>query len=445
MLIDLSIIANLLAAAIAVRKCRTWLNPFTCVMLCFATSGVILSQELLVPSWNWTSDILPETELFIFLMSGSLLVVTLFVRSNPWTLHDAAPFSTLVMRTTILLSFAETVIHLILLLVRNGGALPLTLLSNSFAQGRGATYDEFLIPFLTPLTWGACRLMAVLLCMDLLLRRETLLTHVSRYPVEYALTMLAHIATLGAAMRNVVIWPVAIFILGLARKQVLSPRHKFAIAIVAVVTTLAFVIIGNFRVGGSFILDSPFSRLMSIQIKNPLAETVMAWITCYAGTVYPNLNAMIAAPPDPGHGIMLLRQIVPDSLLQLFITPPPTGIEYLSSEDLLPYFGLTFRTIFTDLYADFGYWGSLLAGTGIYAGSIWAFNRSSTNPVWLAVYLCVVPGILMFPLMNFYLGVSALTPVIILPFLLRYGRARHAKLPLKAPPQALPVPSQAPA
>lgn len=63
------------------------------------------------------------------------------------------------------------------------------------------------------------------------------------------------------------------------------------------------------------------------------------------------------------HGRILLSLIIPDRILWEFgLLPQVTAIEYLSSNLLLPYSGLTFRTLFADLYADFGYAGSLLTG-----------------------------------------------------------------------------------
>lgn len=412
MLLTLAVILNIVTAFLAHRRTKTWLNPFTAIMAMFALNGLFYVFSPLVESANETSEPVRATEVYVLLFSLGFLGLTLLLRPEAFNLRSVMTTRVAGLTLILLLCFGLVVAGTVMLIVQNNGTLPIVLMSRGFAVGKGSSYEDFLVPFVTPFTMGVSRFMFIALCLDFLSKEVTLVRHVRDNLFNYGLAAGAAVLVLGTGLRNVLFWPIAFFLFGFIRKRGFRLGHALISGALMVFFGLFFVVLGNYRFGTTQIGDSPLSGLVATEVGNPILQNMFNWLALYAGTSYPNLNAMIMMPPDPQFGLITLTEILPDGLIEAFVRIPQNSILYLTTGGLLPYRGFTFRTLFTDFYADFGYAGSLAAGLLLYAFAVRCYNRSGVNPGWLFHYLCFLPALLMFPFLNLFTGLPTLVPIL---------------------------------
>ncbi len=76
---------------------------------------------------------------------------------------------------------------------------------------------------------------------------------------------------------------------------------------------------------------------------------------------------------------------------------PERAGEYMDRKGLVVHNGLTYRTIYADLYSDFGYGGSLVVGALLFAWSARTYTRAARHPRTFLIYLIIIPGTVFFP------------------------------------------------
>jgi hypothetical protein len=180
------------------------------------------------------------------------------------------------------------------------------------------------------------------------------------------------------------------------------------------IALLAYTWAGNVRLGGSGISASPLSHLVTEELGESWLGGVLPGAVLYLAPNLSNLDVMLENGPRPAGGLIIVSQMLPGGLVELFGEEPPSAITYLKERELLPFRGMTFRTIFADLAADFGPYGAVLAGMFLFGLSVVAHNRARRSGHWLKLYLAFLPGLVMFPLLNQYTGLPTLLPVLLL-------------------------------
>jgi oligosaccharide repeat unit polymerase len=408
----LVILLNILTLRIVVKKTKSIITPFSIVILSFLIIAIFTTFNLLLPSNPYFHVFLEtKTKFFILIFTLCLLFISTQIK-NTSLQYTFKINSRLRIRTIFyFLSFLIFIVT-VLTFIKNNFQMPLFIINSDFESGKGSHYSEYNIPFLTPLSFGVNIVQSLLLSFSFVSYRKKLKMHISKNKLLYILLLVSTIELLGIGLRNVMIWPFVIFFFSFTffNKIKIKKEHVFFVLTII----LLFVAIGNFRMGVSDLSYNPFNKFVNIKTGSVFLDTTISWILLYFGTSYQNLNAMIMSPPQLTYGLGILSDFIPDVFISGLFSIPPEPIAYLKDNNLLPYFGFTFRTYFTDFIPDLGYWGALILGVSIYAFMVWLYNKSQNSPKYFKYYIALIPAFLMSPFLNKFSGLVTLFPLLFL-------------------------------
>ncbi len=418
MITSLASAVFVVGAWIARVRTGTWLNPFTPPLFVFALEAALAGGVGVVqPSENYAALSL-RTQLIVLVVSLSSLALVGFLGESrlagPVQIRPRMPLRLLILFAGVLIVGAT-----VYLIGRNEG-VPFLTIARKFAMGWGTHYSEYDIPFLTPAAQGLNRFIFLLLAIDLMAMGVPLREHLRRRSVEYTVALVTLICVFASGRRNVFLWPVLFLSIanvmrGWRPRSLFRPKTIAAMAIIL----LAFTWAGNVRLGGSGVSASPLSHLVAEELGESWLSGVLTGAVLYLAPNLSNLDVMVENGPRPAGGLIIVSQMLPRGVVELFGEEPASAITYLRERELLPFRGMTFRTIFADLAADFGPYGAVLAGMLLFGLSVVAHNRARRSGHWLKLYLAFIPGLIMFPLLNQYTGLPTLLPVLLLGTLVR--------------------------
>lgn len=296
-----------------------------------------------------------------------------------------------------------------------GGGVPLLVMGRGGASG----YGDFRIGFLSVVAHGSAKFLFLYLMLRLL--------NFKGYSFEFLrdnfLLIFVTIGCLGmnflGGLRNLLLLPLIFAAYVLLDSIILTKRLKFMIFISAVLfVPIFFVVIGSFRTSSL--------KFTGLLLANPTdiawLDSALSWFYLYLFPSYLNLDGLLVSFSEFQHGRILLSLIIPDRILWEFgLLPQVTAIEYLSSNLLLPYSGLTFRTLFADLYADFGYAGSLLTGAFFLGASVWLYRKRGQSLLCMFLFMNCFKGLYMFPLKFSFLTQYDILPIVLFLLLVKYS------------------------
>ncbi|MDB5348585.1 MAG: hypothetical protein JWP89_6962 [Schlesneria sp.] len=171
-------------------------------------------------------------------------------------------------------------------------------------------------------------------------------------------------------------------VVALASGLAIFNRLQVKMALLGLVALTAFFIaIGNYRFGRLEI-----KNLLSFETNIKVVDSGLGWIASYSEPIFPTLDTYLANAPPPALGGFWLNAVAPTALRGII-----TGKDRTTAMDemsqLLPHFGMTFRTMYAELAFDFGLVGSLLVGTVVLLLSIWLYNNATASPFLLSIYI----------------------------------------------------------
>ncbi|WP_010583543.1 O-antigen polymerase [Schlesneria paludicola] len=149
----------------------------------------------------------------------------------------------------------------------------------------------------------------------------------------------------------------------------------------ATILLVFFTVIGNYRIGRADIKEK-----LTFETQIKFLDSSLGWIATYTEPIFPTLDTFLQNAPSPAWGGAWLNNIGPTVLRGTILNKDRSSpIEEMY--EIIPHFGLTFRTMYSDLIFDFGDVGSLIVGMVILFLSIILYNRSTQSARSLAIYL----------------------------------------------------------
>ena len=297
------------------------------------------------------------------------------------------------------------------MIAKNDFSLPLITMSESFRRGKGMNYMDFHIPFFTPLSFGLSRFLWLYCCLSYLFSDQKLIDHIKSNAALYFYATVGTGFVVLSGLRNVLLWPGIFFVFGgWIKNRKINTRY---ITIGLFAFLVIFIGLGNYRIGFSDAL----TKFQFFKLDIPILDDIFLWASLYFTPCYSNFDHLIREVSSFSYGLVFLSECLPNVLIKLFGEVPDSSIAFLKGHNLLMYYGFTFRTIFSDLYIDFGYFGSLLILSFIYTGVVYLFNKSCDRQLYLALYMLLLPGFLFIPFLNRLTTMVALLPILMTFFL----------------------------
>lgn len=393
------------AFIIVAFKLRSVLTPFHLCLLFFAAELVLAAVPLMKDDPYGRTHIdrpLRDTNIIVFGSAISLFIASLFIRRPKEYDLTSYHIATRVPRRPLILAF------LLITLVGSAtsyhalGTFPLFAMANE-----GLTYSDVYQGFVTFAGWGSARALATWLALEASVNRDRISQFLLKKADLIFATALSTFLNALDGQRNMLIVAVFLFIFALSLRGSIRLRHYVTIL---TLVSIYFVVSVNFRMGKEIRRSDTIRQITG----NESVDNSMGHVVTYLEPNIHNLNNLIELKAARTHGMVLAFQIIPHTILGLFFQKPESSVDLLTVNQMFAQPGMTFRTIYADLYRDFGAIGSLLIGIIVYAGAVYNFNRAATNPRNMLYYLLFAPGILFLPLLNLMVGIPAILPLSLL-------------------------------
>ncbi len=294
------------------------------------------------------------------------------------------------------------------------GTLPMIAMAQATEDNR-IGYEDVYSGFLTFLGRGTGRTLAIWLLLAVGLWRGTVSAFFNRYFNLICTTAGTLFLNAMDGQRNVVVMPffLGAFMLSLQRRL---RRIHFTVALGLLIVFYVFV--GIFRMSYFDAADA----YLAVSSGSPVVDQAAAGLITYTEPNLHNLNNQIAITSRYTYGLNFLSLMLPDDLLILVgIEVPDSPIEQLMDSGMLAQPGMTFRTIYADLYGDFGATGSILMTSLGYWVAIFAFNRSLSHPKYMLWYHFLAQVVICLPLVNAAGGITFIVPFLLL-VVLKFGK-----------------------
>ncbi len=369
--------------------------------------GLLLETlTLFFPLMGGGEQLASITEVFLCCIAVSLVCVSLYLKGSQIGLKTAWKLEFLFPPSLIMLTLAAITAVCSLLTYHFAGGFPLFVFSHDTATKVTSRSDAFL-PFYTNLEWSCGRAMVVLTALSLAGSQIGLAEWIKRHWILVLCSTVGMMLNSLDGMRSTSILGVLIILVAL-KTRFKIPRSVIVFCLLAL--SIGFIIIGNIRTGSQELVN------FSTSIKMPKwLETSLAWPVSYIEPNLLNLNEIIThPPPELEYGKIFVSQLFPYFISDKLMDVPDDSIQYMSGYGLIYYNGFTFRTMYADLYSDFGYVGSLLVGLGLLLLVATAHNHSKYSPRWLLVYLNFIPAIIFVPFMNEFVFMPNVFPLFLL-------------------------------
>jgi|GEM_PF-4463754 len=410
----------LFAFAFIAARLRRILTPFHLCLFFFAAEILLAAVPLMRDDPYGRTHVehpLGDTNIIVFGSALSLSIASLFLRRPLDYDLECYHIATRVPRRALMAA--------LLLITLVGSAYSYHALGTFpiFAMAKqGLNYSEVFQGFVTFAGWGSARALAIWLALEACVNRDRVTQFIAKKADLILFTLAAVFLNVLDAQRNMLIIAVLLFLFGLSLRGVVKSRHYI---IVSILVLAYFVVAANFRMSE----DIRRSDVIATITGNEPLDNSIGHIVTYLEPNIHNLNNLISLKPARTHGLVLAFQIIPHKILDLFVLKPESSVELLTDEQLFAQPGLTFRTIYADLYRDFGAFGSLFIAFAVYCAAVYNFNRASVNPRNMLIYLLLAPGVFFFPFMNLMVGIPTILPLCLL-FALRFvddrGQPAHS-------------------
>ncbi len=379
------------------------------------------------PHLGYTEAFSERTELFLIGISLICFAVSLQVRG--WQPIAGANHGDLfiIPITPLAILLACVTASCSLVSVARLGTFPIFVMAENTSENY-KSYEDVFAPFFTVLGWACGRCLVVLFGFIVACSSLSLAKVVVKNSILVLCVLVAIGLNLLDGMRNTAVLAALILVFAI---RVRRPIPLFIWVAGAICVGLGFIVLGNFRLG-----EIAFMSIYKTGQGPALVEEALIWFFAYMEPNLQNLNSLINNLDEPARGLYFISSILPDSLILYWADVPEPCIQFMVRNDLLAFPGLTFRTMFADIYYDFGYFGALIVGGIMLYASVVIYNRGGTDRRFLLIYLCIVPGICYAPLVNFFVHLYNLLPLLLVPLVKVSSRAPKEgspSSPLKKP------------
>jgi oligosaccharide repeat unit polymerase len=399
-----------LALSITVLRTRNIITPFHFCWALFIGELLLAAHPLMIDDFYGRTKISAPHERVIWILIGAGLIMgfaNVFLRRNRLPCLDQWVSETRLPRNFIILIFVGMCLVASARSVAKLHTFPLFILARD-----GVGYSEVFEGFVTYLGWGAGRALAVWLTLEAAMWAGTLQQFIRRHFVLCAGTVVGITLNVLDGQRNLLIIPLLLGLFALSRLRKIKLRH---IALGGLAILLFFTAVGAFRMGES---NRAATRIKPVTHISSVDNGIGNIVT-YLEPNINNLNNLVRLHQPLSYGKVVLYGMIPDRLLNSFLSPPESALDQLTNAKMFSHPGLTFRTVFADLYVDFGAIGAVLLASFIYTLGIYMFNRADQSPRHMLAYLILAQGIMNFPTLNTLLGIPSLIQVTLF-FLLRF-------------------------
>ena len=280
----------------------------------------------------------------------------------------------------------------------------------SMQQGAGS-YGDFRFGMITEFARGGPKFILLIILMRLIYSQGSIKNFVKQNAYSIFCCTAGLSANMAGGLRNLFLLPILMvgFVIIERSGSARLLRNTLIVGILGVVCTLLFVIAGNIRVGTSL----KFSGELLIWKTNiPIVDQTLSWVFLYSYPNILNLDQIVYGFDYFQNGKILLSQIFPDALLEkVGLAPYTSSVDFLSYNLLYPYPGLSFRTIYADLFADVGLAGSVIFGGLALAFVVITYTKRNTNAFIMFLFLNTFKGMMLFGMKNSFLGLYDLFPI----------------------------------
>lgn len=382
-----------------IRTFKNELTPFHIVFALFILECVTVYFPMVQTEGERPRHLSISTEIFMVLASMSLYLGQLALKPGTRFTAQNHHVSSIIPYWIIAPVMLATVAIISYINYKRLGMLPLFVLKpGEDYLGEG---DAFL-PFFTPFSWGLGRCLTILAAFRIGLNTLPWRTFFVRNFILLSCAMLAVLINTLDGMRNNAILPAIVLFFGASRRFHFSLKKSF---LALGICGLFFIAAGTARVG-----DHDWKQTLTFSTGNRALDTVAAWLLSYAEPAIENLDSLINADPPLSYGVVTLSEILPGPVKSLIMDDPDRPATYMADKSLYVHPGLTYRTIYADFYTDFGYAGTLVVCGLLFWISAIVSTKAGLTPRLFMVYLIIIPGIVFFPLMSFYLTITNLLP-----------------------------------
>jgi oligosaccharide repeat unit polymerase len=409
-MILLSIFFNLASVFVAKIMGKTFINPIIVCFLGFLVSGFIYQFGTLVGSTHESSILSTRVKTMILIFSILMLFVAFLIRNRIPRIRlerNHLRWFHLVLSGSIFLIVISTI-----LLFRKNGWVPAFVNMGRFYGLGNVSYADVLVPFFTPLSFGLFRGIFLLQIIKLIEIDEPLSIGLKRYWKSSLAVLSCAPLILMTGLRSPIFDIIIMSLMAYTSFYVIKGKHMLVIGGIFSSFVILFLLLGNQRMGIVGIQGNPFSDMMGFSSGINILDVGLGWLNAYAGTAYLNLNSIVEYYPYTNHGAGILREILPDFIFGAYLPDAPPPIEYIKTNGLMAFHGLTFRTAYADYFGEFGYVGAIIAGFTMLVICAIVYNYRLRNMRAFALYISLCPGIVFFSLFDRFTGLSNLVPVL---------------------------------
>ncbi len=407
----------LFAAWLAGYKARNWFNPLSLASSLLAVNCFFTVIDIFAPDERFSSIVGSETATLVCGLGMICASSAAFMRPT-----DAVKLSLTVCSVRApawLAPFALilAVIYLGLLVVKAGGLLPISAMSNLTQHQLAARREDFEIPFVGEFVMGVFRCLLIYLACALIAIRAGARAFGKSDLWLICVSMLICVVFVVAGRRNPAFWAFYIPLLGLT--LVTGARIRSVLVWVGGMLVL-FVVLGNLRRAGS-----AYETGLTISSGFLAVDNALSWVAAYFAPTWRNLENITLFIEERYYGAFYLSRILPDSVLSLFGEAPKDASQVMLEMDAFDYGRMTFYSILGDLYYDFGAVGALVVVTVIMSAYVAAYNRSSHSLVALAFVLNFSVSLILMFAVNRFMGLGNILGLLLFIILARSSLGNH--------------------
>ena len=408
------VFASFTGCVLSVHRFGGLLNPFL-----FMYSGFLLvSSVFLISPWGILADYNEEPftavgMLLIFITFSLIFFLISHKRPATLSISDGRYSFRLSPMKIVILAFSVELYCQYLLLEKNDFSIPIILMNSAIKDlGIGTHYSDYDANFFTPLSLAMARFMSVVVIIDLVLSGGALKDHFKKNKAMYSLMVIGIILSAMAGRRNILVWPLLCFLFAkpfmLNAKTNLYSRIQSGCLIIFLV--FLFVALGYIRTGGSIetTMVEKFLPGMPLSFASTFLGNILTWLIIYAAPVIPNLETVAVGIVNPQYGMLTVSTLMPGVSFEWV----SSSIDILKEADMIM-FGQTFRSIMADLLVDFGWVFAPFVCLVFFGLGFVAWFRAHHSAYWFCILLWCIPGILMIPFINQFLGLPNLLPLLL--------------------------------
>lgn len=378
---------------------------------CFAAATFLLSGVfVLAPELRYSSNrayVLSDRCQYLLLFAAVSLFASCLLMRRPEVLLSYPPIRWRLWKQQVWLSLFMLICLLDpLVSIVSYGQVGLT--QGNASMGSSGSHSDVFSP-LTYLAWAVGAMAVYMVAVDFLISQKTFSAYLPTKWFDLGCVLVCLFCNSLSGNRFLLVFQVLLFLCALA----LFSKLRVWLTLGAMLAMgVFFIIIGNFRFGAIDVRDNLAESTGSGE-----ADTVMGWVTAYTEPIYPTLDNFLMNQPEKGFGARWITSVMPTPVLDALGLERDTTAQYIARNKLLAHRGLTFRTMYADLTADFGYSGAAIAGLLVMLAGTLVYNRALNSPFSLLLFFLISQFVLWAPLLAAFYQLPPLSSFLILAIL----------------------------